>query len=69
LGKKEAKKLNIGKMELRFQILTTYTSADKAKSMRNRPDGAAPENAELAFSGDFAATGRSDFELFRYNCT
>jgi hypothetical protein len=37
-----------------------------AKSMRNRSDGAAPENAELAFSGDFAATGGTDFELFRF---
>jgi cardiolipin synthase len=40
---------------------------DIAKSMRNRPDRAAPKNAELAFSGDFAATGGTDFELFR--CT
>ena len=40
-----------------------------AKSMRNRPDGAAPENAELAFSGVLAATGETDFELFRYKKT
>jgi hypothetical protein len=35
--------------------------------MRNGLDRAAPENAELAFSGDFAAIGETDFELFRYS--
>ena len=35
--------------------------------MRNGLGRAAPENAELAFSGDFAAIGETDFELFRYN--
>jgi hypothetical protein len=39
---------------------------DIAKLMRNRPDGATPESAEIAFSGGFAATGGSNFELFRY---
>jgi len=34
--------------------------------MKNRPDRAAPENANRAFSGELAATGWSDFELFRY---
>jgi hypothetical protein len=37
----------------------------KAKSMRNGLAGAAPENAELAFSGDIAATGETIFELIR----
>ena len=35
--------------------------------MKNRPDGAAPENANRAFSGGFAATVGEDFELFRFN--
>jgi hypothetical protein len=35
--------------------------------MRNRLNGAAPKNAELAFFGGFAATGETDFELFRFN--
>jgi len=34
--------------------------------MRNGLGGAAPENAELAFSGGFAATDETDFELIRY---
>jgi hypothetical protein len=41
--------------------------ATKANSMRNGLGRAAPENAELAFSGDFAATDETDFELIRYN--
>jgi len=36
-------------------------------SMRNSLDGAAPENAKQAFSGGFAATGETDFELIHYN--
>jgi len=35
--------------------------------MRNSLDGAAPENAKQAFSGDFAATGETDFELIHYS--
>jgi hypothetical protein len=48
--------------------LDTYTEfmPDIAKSMRNRPDGAASQNAQLALAGGFAATGGSGFELFRY---
>jgi hypothetical protein len=34
--------------------------------MRNGLDGAVPENAKRAFSGGFAATGKTDFELFRF---
>ena len=34
--------------------------------MRNGLGGAAPENAELAFSGGFAATDETDFELIHY---
>ena len=34
--------------------------------MRNGLGGAAPENAELAFSGGFAATDETDFKLIRY---
>jgi len=35
--------------------------------MRNRPGGAAPENAELAFLGGFAATDGTDFKLIRFS--
>jgi len=35
--------------------------------MRNGLGGAVPENAELAFSGGFAATAETDFELIQYN--
>jgi hypothetical protein len=35
--------------------------------MRNGLGRAVLENAELALSGDFAAIGETDFELFRYS--
>ena len=38
-----------------------------ANSMRNGAEVAAPENAKQAFSGAFAATGCTDFELIRFN--
>ena len=38
-----------------------------ANSMRNGVGRAAPENAKQAFSGGFAAIGRTDFELIRYS--
>jgi hypothetical protein len=39
-----------------------------AKSMTNGLAREAPENAKQAFLGDFAATGETDLELFRYTC-
>jgi len=41
-------------------------ACDIMNSMRNGPDRAAPKNAKQAFSGGFAATGRTDFELIHY---
>jgi hypothetical protein len=35
--------------------------------MKNGLARVAPENAKQAFLGDFATTGKSDFELFRFS--
>jgi oxygen-independent coproporphyrinogen-3 oxidase len=58
-------RLSFGLQTTHEHLLRAVGRMTIAKSMRNRPDRAAPENAELAFLGDFAATGGTDFELFR----